>query len=251
MLAIERKQQILDIIKRDRHVVVNELSNQFGVTEETVRRDLRKLEVDGLINRTHGGAVALNGEAEDIPYPLRQTINLVEKRKIALKAHKLIGDGASVMLDSSSTAFEVLPHLKSHIDLTLITNSVRILAEPTVTNHTIMSVGGELRQQSLTFVGPLAIQSLSRFNADIAFISCKGISLQSGITDASVADAEIKRAFIGHAREVCLLVDGDKFDSVGLINVSGFEAISVVVTDRKPSDEWIEHLESKGVRLIY
>ncbi len=251
MLAIERKQQILDIIRRDRRVIVNELSSQFGVTEETVRRDLHKLERDGLIRRTHGGAVALQNEQEDIPYPVRQTINLVSKRKIALKAHQLIRDGASVMLDSSSTAFELLPHLKSHTDLTLITNSVRILAEPSVTNHTIMSVGGELRQQSMTFVGPLAIQSLGLFNADIAFISCKGISLQSGITDASVADAEIKRAFIRHAREVCLLVDGDKFGTLGLINVADFDAVSIVVTDKKPSDEWVEHLQSKKVRLVY
>ncbi len=251
MLAVERKRLILEMILRDRRVIVNELSERFGVTEETVRRDLQKLEEEGLIHRTHGGAVALQSGPEDLPYPVRQTINLTAKRQIAASAHQLIHDGDAIMIDSSSTAYELLPFLRNHHDLTIITNSVRIPVDPNAAGHSIVSAGGELRHQSLTLVGPLAIQALSRFNADIAFISCKGISRTSGVMDASIADAEIKRAFIQHARNVCLLVDGDKFDGVGLISVADFDAITTVVTDRKPSDAWIEHFAEAGIRLIY
>ncbi|KQT46360.1 hypothetical protein ASG43_12125 [Aureimonas sp. Leaf454] len=251
MLPVERKQRIRDIVLRDRRVVVAELSQQFGVTDETVRRDLQALEREGLIERTHGGAIARDVEIEDLPYPVRQGINLPAKRRIALSARRLIKDGDAVMIDSSSTAFQLLPHLREHKDLTLITNSVRILGEPALVDHTIMSVGGELRQQSMTFVGPLAVQALGRFNADIAFISAKAISMTSGLMDASVADAEIKRAFVRHARQVCLLVDGDKFDGVGLISVCDFEPVAIVVTDRKPSDAWIDFLAARQVRLLY
>jgi DeoR/GlpR family transcriptional regulator of sugar metabolism len=251
MLAIERQRRILDLVLRDRRVVVNELSERFGVAEETVRRDLHKLEREGLLDRTHGGAVARQDDAEDLPYPVRQTINLDAKRRIAANAYRLVKDGDAVMIDSSSTAFEILPHLRQHRHLTLITNSVRILADAKVTSHAIVSTGGELRQQSLTFVGPLATEALSRFNADVAFISCKGISRDAGITDASVADAEIKRAFINHARRVFLLVDGDKFDAVGLIGVAPFERLAAIVTDRRPPDAWMEFLAARNVDVIH
>jgi DeoR/GlpR family transcriptional regulator of sugar metabolism len=250
MLAVERKHKILDLILRDRKVVVTELSQQFGVTEETVRRDLNKLEQDGLLSRTHGGAVARKGETEDLPYGTRHLINTEAKRNIAVKAAKLVGDGESIMMDSSSTAYEVLSCLENHQELTLITNAVRILADPTSTKHTIMSVGGELRRRSMTFVGPLASQAIGQFNADLALISCKALSLLGGIMETNVPDAEVKRAFIRNARRVCLLVDGDKFDRTALISICGFEQIDTVVTDRPPQRGWIELFERNNVTLI-
>ena len=251
MLAVERKQLVLDTIRRDRAVVVTELARRFGVTEETVRRDLHKLEKEGLVSRTHGGAVACESETEDLPYFTRQTTNIEAKRQIAVHAARLVESGAAVMLDSSSTAFAVLPRLKDHADLTLITNSVRIIANPNVTNHAIMSVGGELRRRSMTFVGPLARQAITQFNVDYALISCKALSQRGGVMDASVADAEIKRAFIGSARHVCLLVDGDKFDGSALIEVCSFAPIHTVITDRAPSDSWREFLAAQKVELIF
>lgn len=251
MLAIERKHKILDLIVRDRKVVVTDLSQQFGVTEETVRRDLNQLERDGLLSRTHGGAIARKGEAEDLPYRTRHLTNIEAKRAISAKVADLVRDGQSVMMDSSSTAYEALGALKTHRDLTLITNSVRILSDPDLTSHTIMSVGGELRRRSMTFVGPLASQAISQFNADVALISCKALSLKSGIMETNVQDAEVKRAFIDSAQRVCLLVDGDKFDQTALITIGGFEPIDIVVTDRRPPDVWITAFEAANVKLVY
>lgn len=250
MLAIERRHRILDRILRDRNVVVTELSQAFGVTAETVRRDLNQLEREGLVSRTHGGAIAAKGEAEDIPYRTRHLTNIEAKRAIAAKAAALIVDGQSLMLDSSSTAFEVLALLRGRRDLTLITNSVGILSDPDVTTHTIMSVGGELRRRSMTFVGPLATQAIEQFKADVALISCKALSLEGGIMENNVADAEVKRAFIRSARRVCLLVDGDKFGQTALIAIGGFEGIGTVVTDRRPADPWSQHLEALGIELL-
>ena len=249
MLAVERRNLVLESLRRDRTVVVSELARRFAVTEETVRRDLGKLEREGLVTRTHGGAVA--SDTEDLPYRTRQTSNIEAKRRIAVQAARLVASGSAVMLDSSSTAFEVLPRLKDHKDLTLITNSVRIIANPDVTDHAIMSVGGELRRRSMTFVGPLARQAISQFNVDDALISCKALSQTGGVMDASVADAEIKRAFIASARRVCLLADGDKFDGSALIEVCALERIHTVITDRAPSEAWQAYLAESHVELLY
>ena len=249
MLAAERRQIILETLRRDRAVAVSELARRFEMTEETVRRDLHKLEKEGLLNRTHGGAVA--GDLEDLPYPTRQATNIEAKRRIAVLAARLIASGSAVMLDSSSTAFEVLPRLKDHSDLTLITNSVRIIASSDVTDHAILSVGGELRRRSMTFVGPLARQAIGQFTADYALISCKALSRTGGVMDASVPDAEIKRAFIASARRVCLLADGDKFDGSALIEVCALDRIHTVITDRAPSEAWQAYLAENRVELLY
>lgn len=251
MLAIERKQQILEMVRRDRRVIVAELSQKFAVTEETVRRDLNKLKSEGLISRTHGGAVAAaETEPEDPPYQIRLTTNIAAKRQIAARAAALVKSGNVLMIDSSSTAYEILPLLQDLHDLTIITNSVRIIANPNVTKHTIISVGGELRRHSMTFVGPVANQALAQFNGDLALISCKALSMEGGLMDGSVPDAEVKRAFVKNARSVCLMVDGDKFDGTALIGVSSFEPIDVVVTDRPPSQVWTEFLAREHVELM-
>lgn len=250
MLAIERKHRILDLILRERAVVVASLSQHLGVTEETVRRDLKKLEQDGLVRRTHGGAVARSEEAEDLPYRTRHAINHEAKRLIAARVGPLVADGSSVMMDSSSTVHEALNALRGHRDLTLITNSVHILSHPEVTSHTIMSVGGELRRRSMTFVGPLTAGAIEQFNADVALISCKAISRDGGVMEANVPDAEVKRAFLRRSQRACLLVDSDKFDRTALITVCGFDEIDTVVTDRKPADDWLALFERHDVELV-
>jgi DeoR/GlpR family transcriptional regulator of sugar metabolism len=251
MLAIERRQKILDLVLRNRSVQVTDLSRAFGVTEETIRRDLHALDGGRLLTRTHGGAIAIESEPEDLPYWMRQITNIEAKRRIAARAAELVQDSTAVMIDSSSTAFEVLGLLKDRHDVTLITNSVRIAAEPGATQHTIVSVGGELRKQSMTFVGTLAIQAIASFSADIALISCKALSLAGGVMDASLPDAEVKRAFISAARRVCLLVDGDKFDGSALTRVCPLEQISMIVTDRPPSSQWLDELERRQIPVIY
>ncbi|WP_096787713.1 DeoR/GlpR family DNA-binding transcription regulator [Rhodobacter sp. CZR27] len=252
MLAIERQRLILESLDRDKRVLVSELSTQFSVSEETIRRDLQKLEREGRVARAHGGAIpSSRDEPEDLPYPTRQVTNIQQKRKIAALAAELVTDGAAVMIDSSSTAFELLTPLARRRDLTVITNSVRILASPLAERHVVISAGGELRHRSMTLAGHMAIEAIGRFTADIAFISCKALSLRQGVMDPSLPDADMKRAFIAHARRVCLLADGDKFDQTGLISVCDLDAIDLLVTDRKPSDAWMAETSARGVTLIH
>lgn len=249
MLAIERRRLILDLIGREGRVLVASLSAQYGVSEETIRRDLQKLEREGRVSRAHGGAVLVS-EPEELPYPTRRVANIAEKRRIAGLAAALVQDGDAVMIDSSSTAYELLAPLAQHRDLTVITNSVRILASSAAQFHSVISVGGELRQRTSTLSGPLAQENVARFGADICFISCKGLA-GAQVSDPSQADADMKRAFIAAARRVCLLADGTKFGAGGLISVCDLAAIDVMVTDRDPGAEWRARFADHGVRLIF
>lgn len=251
MLAIERRRALLDRLNRDGRLVVAELAGALAVTEETIRRDLTRMEREGLLCRTHGGALPLPAGPEDLPYRVRDVTNIAAKRTIGALAAALVPDGASIMLDSSSTAYEALRALKGHRDLTVITNSVRLLADPDMTEHAVISVGGELRRRTMTFVGPLTCQTVAQFNADIALLSCKALSPDAGIMDANLADAAVKRAFIDNAARVILLADASKLDHTALITIADIRAVDTLVTDRRPSDAWLDRLDRDGVRLVH
>lgn len=251
MLAVERRLAILDRLKRDGRLVVTELAQDLAVTEETIRRDLNRMEREGLLRRTHGGALPRPTEPEDLPYGVRDATNMAAKRAMGRLVAGLVPNGASIMLDASSTAYEALRALKEHRDLTIITNSVRLLADPDMTDHAVISLGGELRRRTMTFVGPLTSQAAAQFNADVALFSCKALSLGGGIMDPNLADATVKRTFIAKASRVLLLADASKFDRTALVTVADVGQVDCVVTERRPSDAWCEHLERAGVELVH
>lgn len=251
MLAVERRRAILDQLRSEGRVVVAELARALAVTEETIRRDLGRMERGGLLSRTHGGALPRPAEGEDLPYGIRGVTNIAAKRTIGALAAGLVPDGAAIMLDSSSTAYEALRALGGHRGLTVITNSVRLLADPEMTDHAVLSVGGELRRRAMTFVGPLACQAAAQFNADVALVSCKALSPGGGLMDANLADAAVKRVFIARAARAILLADAGKFDRTALITIAELAAIDTIVTDRRPSDAWCARLEREGVTLVH
>jgi DeoR/GlpR family transcriptional regulator of sugar metabolism len=251
MLAIERRRAILDQLNRDGRVVVSELAQALAVTEETIRRDLNQMERGGLLARAHGGALPRATEPEELPYGVRNVTNIAGKRVIGALAAGLVPDGASIMLDSSSTAYEALRALQGHRALTIVTNSVRLLADPEMTAHKVISVGGELRRRTMTFVGPVACQAAARFNGDVALVSCKALSLAAGLMDANLADAAVKRAFIERAARVILLADASKFDRTALVTITDLRPIHTIVTDQRPSDDWRARLESEGIALVH
>ena len=147
MLAIERRREILSRLGADGKVIVSELARDFDVTEETIRRDLERLDREGLVSKTYGGAVAKQNSALDLPYNIRETVNVEQKQAIADKIADLIGDGERIMLDSSSTALYVVKKLKNKRNLTVITNSVKILIElADKSDWTVLSTGGILKK---------------------------------------------------------------------------------------------------------
>ena len=154
MLAIERRNRILTILREERHVVVSELAKVFDVSEETIRRDLDKLEKEGHVVKTYGGAVISEGSEAELPYVIRKKANVEAKQKIADLAADLIMDGDTLILDASSTAVFIAQKIKSKKEITLITNSIEVLMELSdVTGWKILSTGGTLKERSCALVG--------------------------------------------------------------------------------------------------
>ncbi len=249
MMAAERFRSILERLDQNGAVQVGPLAKTFGVSEETIRRDLARLEREGRLQRTHGGAMPKDG-GEDLPYPLRHGTARMAKMAIARRAAMEIRDGMTVMVDSSSTAYSVLPELSGKADLTIVTNSVPICADSSITRHTILSTGGELRRKAMTFSGPLAVSALARFKADLALIGVKALCLETGLMEASVADAEMKLAFLANARRTVLLADSRKFGAEGTVAAGHLSQIDALVTEIPPPAAWLRVCEAEGVDLL-
>lgn len=251
MLAAERRKKIIDLAHQDKKVLVSDLARMFEVTEETIRRDLEKLEKDGIVSRTYGGAMLNRHTNEDLPFVTRNAINTEIKRNIALKALDLIKDGDTLMVDPSSTAFEFLKMLGSKTNLTVITNSINILHEFANSNMNIISTGGSLRYRSLSLVGPVSHETIQRYHVDTAVIGCKGIDLNKGVTDSNEPECELKKYMLRQADKVILLADHTKFDKTAFAKLTELSGIDYLITDRKPPAPWLERLERLNIETLY
>lgn len=252
MLAVERKNIIYSRLCENGRVMVNELASEFGVSDETIRRDLDKLEQEGLAEKFYGGAIKAENTFFDLPFHIRQSSNVPQKKRIAELVLSLINDGDYIALDSSTTALEVIKAAKSRTNLTVITNSVEIMLEfSQKSDWNIISTGGSLKTGSLSLVGGIAEKMISGFNVDLCICSCKGLDLDRGCTDSNEADAEMKAAMLGIAKRKVLTVDSTKFNKVSFAKVCGVEYFDTVVTDTAPSAEWIEACTALDTELVY
>lgn len=252
MLAIERRNAILARLAADGKVIVSNLSDEFDVTEETIRRDLEKLENDGLAKRTYGGAVKKDTFNTDLPFQVRKQTNVEDKQEIALKIAAMIEDGDYLMLDASTTALYVVKNILEKKRITIITNSVEILIELAAKNDwNVLSTGGTLKPGSLSFVGRHAENMLSEFHVDMAIFSCKGIDMDRGVTDSNEKDTDIKKCMLAGAKKKILAVDSTKLDRISFTRVCDMRDIDVVVTNREPSEKWQQYLKDNNTELVY
>lgn len=252
MLAIERRRKIISLVEERNSVLVPELSKIFDVTEETVRRDLEKLEIEGFLKRTYGGAVINDSINAELPLKIREVTNIEGKQSIGLKVAEYIKDGSTIMLDSSTTALQVAAKIKDKRKITVITNSVKVISElANAKGCKVISTGGNLRESSMSFVGHLTENSIKNFNVDISIICCKGIDLIKGITESNDMEAEVKKVMIQAADKTFLVADYTKFNKVSFIKMLKVENVNSIFTDRKLPEEWEQFLLNKNVELIY
>ena len=248
MLAIERKNEILNKLRTEQRVLVSELAIHYGVTEETIRRDLDKLEKEGYATKTYGGAIWGNSTKTDLSYTIRNKTNVEAKTSMARLISTMVNDGDHLMLDDSSTALYVAKQLKEKKNLTIITYSVEIVVELSgVDGFTILSTGGQLRPGSLAFEGYQVPQMLSKYHVDKAILSCKGLDPDAGITDSAENHALSKQAMIRAAKDVILALDDSKFDKISFVQIAPLEKIGTVVTNRKPDETWMTLFREQGV----
>jgi DeoR/GlpR family transcriptional regulator of sugar metabolism len=247
MLAIERRQRIIELIQQDKKVHVSNLSQLFQVTEETVRRDLEKLENDGLLTRTYGGAILNQSTLEDLPFQTRTSMNHEIKQNISLKAADLINDHDTIMVDASTTCLELIQTLQGKNGLTIITNSIKIPYDFINSHFNIISTGGTLRAHSLALVGSVA----QNYFVNMAIMSCNSLSLDKGIMESNEPESELKRRMIKQADIVILLVDHTKFNKTGFIKLFDFDNVDYIITDCQPDADWLAIFEKHNIKVIY
>ncbi|MBB6735218.1 DeoR/GlpR family DNA-binding transcription regulator [Cohnella zeiphila] len=249
MLVAERYEKIVQLVNERGSIRVSELSDLCQVTEETIRRDLDRLELAGRLRRSHGGAVSVKDQPQqpEIPYSEREITHADEKRRIAAEAVKRIRPKDRILLDASSTAWYMAASMPD-IPLTVLTNSIKVATELAVKEKIeVISTGGILAQRSLSFVGPLAERSLDAYYVDKAFFSCKGVHLERGISESNELQARIKQKMVGMADEVVLLADASKFGVQAFTHVAEMSQVNAIVTDRRLPDETLRRLAELSI----
>ena len=251
LLIGERRQQVLALLQRDGRVLVSELSEAFGISPITIRKDLDHLESQGLVQRTHGGALAPQNTAKlDLSIQEKEQRQVKEKQAIAAAAVKLVKDGQCVLLDSGTTTTAIARALRKFSNLTVVTNAMNIAAELSDTDFDIVLIGGSLRKNSFSLVGPLAEDVLREIYADVLFLGVDGFDTQFGVTTPNVLEARANRAMVKASKKVVAVCDSTKFSRCSLALIVPPSSIHAVITDSHVSQGDVDALRSAGVEVI-
>lgn len=250
MLGVERRQKIMESLRLEKKVYVSKLSKLFGVTEETVRRDLEKLEGENLLRRSYGGATLAEHTSEDLSFMRRSAVNSAGKEAIAQKAAPLIHDGDTIMVDSSTTCMALFKTLQDKKDLTIITNSIRLIHRFMNTPFKFISTGGTLRSNSGALTGTVACTTLRKYFVDRAVISCKGLDQSKGLMESNEEESIIKEVMIEQAKQTILLADHSKFGHTAFTQTCALTKIATIVTDVPPDASWQNFIAEQGIELI-
>ena len=251
VFARERQQHIARSVEEHGRVRVTDLAERFDVSEVTIRKDLRVLETEGRVVRAHGGALAPGRSRPERAFEVRERLQRAEKERIGAAGAALVVDGESIALDASTTALAMARALTNRggwVHLTVITNGLRIASE--LVGHrgiTVAMPGGFVRSEALSVVGPLGSGLLERVNIQKAFMGAAGFTLETGLSDATDEEAQIKRLIVGAAREVVALIDHTKWGRSAFATFCPTDMLTAVVTDGEAPAEMTVALRDRLV----
>jgi len=248
-----REQVILAALRTSGRVAVNDLAERFGVSAVPIRKDLLALEGDGRLIRAHGGAIAREGRRPESSFDVRERLNRAAKDQIGRAAAEMVSDGESIAFDASTTALAVARHLKSRggwINLTVITNGLRIAGELAgYPGITVVMPGGFVRWEALSVVGQIGNGLFEQVNVQKAFLGAAGFTLESGLSDATEEEAQIKRLMAGAATEVIAIVDSSKWGRAAFATFCRTADVTAVVADSTAPVAMTTALQERGVDL--
>ena len=252
--AQARRSAILHTLQESSSVNVTELSEKFGVSEVTIRKDLRILKDRKLLVRIHGGAIkdvrTENDEQQEHDLSIKRMTHIREKEAIGRAAAKHIEEGDTILVDSGSTALEVVKNLHRFNDLTIITNSVTATLEAIKYNRfKVILLGGTVRGNSRSVVGPLTESNLKVFYCDKLFLGVDSFSVESGLSTPSVEEASTNQVMISQAREVIAVFDSSKVNKRSLAFIAGADKINTLISDDKLSIQVKSQLVALGVKV--
>lgn len=247
MQVFERQEQIKSIILEQKSVSVSDLTARFNVSFETIRRDLKILEDQGVIEKSYGVAKLRLLVSNTADFDILSKVMVDSKRKIASLARNFITPGDCIYIDFSTTCAQ-LAGLLEDTTITVLTNSFPVMSE--LSNKpgvTFFSTGGCWDPRNRAFTGRAAVDTLSQYHVDKAFISCRALSMENGLSDKTEAESDIRRRIIESANEVYLLVDHSKFGKITFIKTSGFERITAIITDKPLAEQWASFLDDRAI----
>lgn len=245
----KRINQIEEYILNNNTVSLDKLTDVFKVSKNTIRRDIQELIKRGNIKKVYGG-VSTNSNSL-IPFNERQIKNNYPKIIIAQAAADFVKNGDVIFIDSGTTTVNMVDFLKDKSNLTIITNNLMFITNSIKYNNlNIISTGGNLIRKTNSFAGIDSLNLLKKYNINKAFMAATGISLSNGVTNSSPLEGEIKKMAVKKSSQVFVLVDNSKFDVCSLITYSDLSDIDYLITDKAPSDEYIEFIEKKKTKLI-
>lgn len=255
MLAEERKNKIWELILQNKSVLSSDLCKKFNVTNETVRKTLIKLEEEGKIIRTYGGAFIDEGVQNEVHADIRETIFTKEKEKIGKCCVSMIHPGDTIFIDESTTCCAIAREIKSINDLTVFTNSLKVFhILEDCENIKLMLAGGQFDKRNGCFVGNETIDFLENYYFDKCFVSCRGVDLDIGVTDGSEKNGQIRKCAIKQSGQKILVVNKTKLNLKKYYKICGLERIDKFVIDDFDGDDqkkkWEEYLKENSVELI-
>lgn len=251
MFAVERRERIIEMLQQQGRVSVTDLSEIFGVSDDTIRLDLKYLEEHRMLLRTHGGALPVKKVSQSTPYGQRLNIEAEEKIAIAKKAVQLVQPGDTILLEGSTTTRPMADFLPENSGITVVTNSPGIANAVIIREgFTVILLGGKLDKDAQVAVGPIVIEQIARMRVDKAFFSTSGFLYQRGATSASIEDAFMKKAFVAAAKQRILLVTGAKFGQEGLMLSLPLSDIDTVVCGAGAIDSEVNWLAENGIKVL-
>lgn len=252
MLSLKRQNDILEILNKNKSATVEELAAEFFVSGATIRRDLAQMEKQGLLRRSHGGAILFKSSAEESALAIREQTNIAAKRAMASLAFTLLKNGDSVFMDSSSTVGFVIPLLNNLKYLSVTTTGLKnaLLLSNTNSDIKIYIAGGQIHNHSNSITGTDTMDYISRIHGDIAIISCTGADLKAGFTDADIEQSKLKRQMRANSDKVAMLCDSTKFGKTFMCFDFTFDEIDFLITDKMPPEEYLKKIAENKCKLL-
>ncbi len=249
MLTSQRKKLLLAELRRDGQLVAKALSEQFDVSEDTIRRDLRELAQAGLLQRVHGGALPASPAVAD--FSVRRSIESTAKSAIAKVAAQMIKPGQIVILDGGTTAVQVARQLPHDLRATVVTHSpsiaVELVAHPCVD---VIIIGGRLFKHSIVAVGAAALEALSAIRADLYFMGVTGVHPTAGLSTGDLEEAYVKRALVQHAAETVVLASSEKINAASAYKIADVDVASTIIVEKAAPSRLTRPLARSGVRIV-
>ncbi|WP_019819162.1 DeoR/GlpR family DNA-binding transcription regulator [Saccharomonospora saliphila] len=251
MYAEERQQAIVERARTEGRVDVADLAEEFGLTTETIRRDMSVLERHGLLRRVHGGAIPVERLGFEPGLADRDEVRTAEKERIAKAALAELPAEGAVLLDAGTTTARMAEAWPAERELTVVTNSVPIAGSlVTRPRTTVLIVGGKVRGRTMASVEDWALRSLADTRVDVAFVGTNGLTAGHGLSTPDSSEAAVKRAMIAAARRVVVLADHTKIGTDCLVRFGTLSEVDVLVTDNGLDADTARHLETEGPKVI-